>query len=375
MPLRTLRFFIKLLFTIAIVAGLAYFFRNQLIPLFFQPTATTVQAGKNSISTHAEVVANDLTAPWEMAFLPNGDMLITERRGTLVRIGKIKTRIKIPEVDASGEGGLLGMALDPEFETTSYLYLYKTTRRNGTLQNEIVRYTYNAEGELRNKTIIFNNIPAARFHNGGRLLFGPDGYLYVTTGDAQQRSSAQNTQSLAGKILRITKDGKPAPNNPFSSAIYSYGHRNPQGLAWDEQGRLWATEHGERGNDEVNLILSGHNYGWPVIQGQETAQGMMAPALTSGKNETWAPSGITYLNSSLYFGGLRGQTLYEAKLDENQSGFRQLLGHFRKQYGRIRNVIVGPDHFLYIMTSNKDGRGQPAANDDRIIRINPKSLK
>jgi len=352
-----------------------YLFNQRLIALFFQPTETTIQTGSNNaLKNHNLIIAKHLSSPWEMAFLPDSSLLVTEREGRLQKFGAAEKTIAVPDVYVIGEGGLLGMALDPDFNNTRYIYLYQTTKKNGSLQNRIVRYTYNDQGRLDDKIIIFDGIPAARFHNGGRIAFGPDGYLYVTTGDAQSPSLAQDTNSLGGKILRITKHGEPAPGNPFNTAIYSYGHRNPQGLAWDNQGRLWSTEHGASGNDELNLIRPGGNYGWPVIEGNESKQGMVAPVIHSGKNETWAPTGIAYLDGRLFFGGLRGQTLYEATIDPEKAQVNQLRGHFRKQYGRIRNIIAAPDGFLYIMSSNRDGRGNPIADDDRIIRIDPAAL-
>ena len=194
--------------------------------------------------------------------------------------------------------------------------------------------------------------------------------MYITTGDAQNPSLSQNKNSLAGKLLRVTDEGKPAPNNPFNNLVYSYGHRNPQGITWDEDRRLWEVEHGQSATDEINLIEIGKNYGWPGIRGDQKKQGMENPILHSG-SDTWAPSGAGYLDGSIFFAGLRGQTLYEGTI--NGKGVT-LTGHLKGELGRIRDVVVGPDNMLYITTSNRDGRGIPDAEDDKIIRVNPNKL-
>jgi glucose/arabinose dehydrogenase len=320
----------------------------------------------------AEIVAGNLQIPWEIAFLPDGDLLVTERPGMLKRIGKERRVYAIEGVRHIGEGGLLGIALHPRFLENRWIYLYFTTAVGNGLKNRVERYRLE-DDRLSEKKIIIDNIPGAAYHDGGRIAFGPDNFLYITTGDAGNRELAQNTDSLAGKILRLADDGSIPPNNQFGNAVYSYGHRNSQGLAWDDKGRLWATEHGRSGIlsglDELNLIERGKNYGWPVIQRDEKREGMESPVIQSGPDETWAPAGIAFLNNSLFFGGLRGESLYEAKIiGEKQVSIRS---HFRSEFGRIRAVVLGPDGFLYIATSNTDGRGEPKANDDKIIRLNP----
>lgn len=322
------------------------------------------------------VVASGLEIPWGLAFLPDGSLLFTERPGPLRKIdSKI---INIPQVKPLGEGGLLGIALHPDFQNNKYVYLYYTYSSVGdNTLNRVARFKF-GDGRLTDEQIIVDAIPGGVNHNGGRIKFGADNFLYITTGDAQNPSLAQDKNSLAGKILRVTDEGKPAPGNPFGFAqgepfgnlVYSYGHRNPQGLAWDDQGRLWATEHGrsgiQSGLDELNLIEKGANYGWPVIQGDEKREGMVSPVIQSGFNVTWAPAGAVFFKGSIFFGGLRGESLFEYKIAD-----KTLKKHFEGEFGRIRDVVLGPDGFLYLTTSNRDGRGTPKEGDDKIIRVNP----
>lgn len=280
------------------------------------PTQTAAKAVLNG--PLVEVVANNLITPWEIAFLPDGRLLVTERPGTLALIGTQTERITVPGVSERGEGGLLGLALDPDFVSTHRIFLYLTTTDGGRIANRVESYTLQ-EGALSDRAVVLDDIPGADYHDGGRIEFGPDGTLYITTGDAQDQPSAQDHTNLQGKILRINKDGSIPEGNPFSSAVWSFGHRNPQGLAWDSEGRLWSTEHGPSGDgsgyDELNLISPGANYGWPVIQGDQTQPGMQPPVIQSGGNETWAPGDVEYLNGKLYFTGLRGSSLYVVSLD------------------------------------------------------------
>ncbi len=317
-------------------------------------------------TTEPQLIAQNLRVPWEIIRLPDGELIVTERPGNLTFV-RSNTRVPVEGVAALGEGGLLGLALDPDFGTNRFIYLYLTTRQNGKLINQVRRYTL-SDYAITVPLVILNNIPASSNHNGGRIAFGPDGYLYVATGDASEETLAQDTNSLAGKILRITKEGKPAPDNPFGNEVYSYGHRNVQGLTWDGQGLLWATEHGrsgvQSGLDELNRIEKGGNYGWPIIEGDEKREGMLAPVIHSGTTKTWAPAGLVFSEGKLYFTGLRGQTLYRfdpliRKLDELHKG----------EYGRLRALSLGADNSLYISTSNQDGRGEVRQGDDKIIFI------
>lgn len=354
-----------------ILAGLAVFTYAALAGRDTPATSQTTQP-----SADAETIATGLVVPWQTVVLPDGDILVTERPGTLKRIGADERSYAVEGVQHVGEGGLLGLALHPKFSDNNWLYVYLTTTTGGQLSNRVERYTYSASS-LSDRQVVIDNIPGAANHDGGALAFGPDGYLYITTGDAGDEGSAQDRAALTGKILRLTDSGAMPADNPFQNAVYSYGHRNPQGLAWDANGQLWATEHGrsgaQSGYDELNLIQKGANYGWPVIEGDETRQGMQTPVLHSGADDTWAPSGLAYWSGSLYFGGLRGQALYEAKLDADNSA--TLTKHFSETYGRLRGVTVIKDNGLLITTSNRDGRGNPSDSDDRIIRVKASALQ
>ncbi|OGM58825.1 hypothetical protein A3A75_06180 [Candidatus Woesebacteria bacterium RIFCSPLOWO2_01_FULL_39_10] len=355
------------------------------------------------------VFAEGLDTPWAIAFLPsfaeaskgesNGGMLVTERSGRVRFVsneGQVKDEpvADIAEVKELSEGGLHGITLHPNFQSNNYVYVYYTYGESGgNTLNRVSRFTYNGS-QMTDQKVIVDAIPGASNHDGGRIKFGPDKFLYITTGDAQNPSNAQNKDSLAGKILRVTDNGDPAPGNPFDSAqgkpsgdprVYSYGHRNPQGITWDQDGTLWETEHGpsgfETGNDEFNKIEAGNNYGWSEIRGTQTRSGMVTPIIESGRTDTWAPAGLAYLparagepaqagvNGKFYFAGLRGQALYEVA-----GNLPNLKEHFKGEYGRLREVILGPDGILYVTTSNRDGRGVPKQGDDKILRINPNKL-
>lgn len=363
---------------LAVASILVIFFGSDLRSILFQPTPTHLPEASQTETAPTdpvEVTAESLQIPWAIDFLPSGDMLVTERPGRLQRIGENGQTYEIEGVEHTGEGGLLGLTLHPEFSDNQWLYMYLTSETDNGLVNRIERYTYD-DNKLSNQTTIIDNIPGASYHDGGRIAFGPDGYLYITTGDAGDGANAQNRESLAGKILRLNDDGSVPEENPFDSEVYSYGHRNPQGIAWDDKGRLWATEHGRSGVrsgfDELNLIEPGVNYGWPTIQGDESAEGMRSPVVHSGPNETWAPAGLAYFEGDLYFGGLRGETLYRADISDVDNV--SVSTNFREKYGRLRDVVVGPDNFLYVSTSNRDGRGNPVAEDDRILTIDPDAL-
>ncbi len=354
---------------IIILAGLFWWnFRAQRVTGL--PPAVPTAGAPMAVS-----VAAGLEIPWGLDFLPGGDIIFTERPGR-VRIIDARDGLNpepllvLTEVTHRGEGGLLGIAAHPDFGQNRLVYLYYTYREDGALRNRVVRFRMEGQALTAPETII-SGIPGAGNHDGGRIKFGPQGRLYVTTGDARTPDSAQDPDSLAGKILRLNDDGTVPADNPFpGSPVYSLGHRNPQGLAWDSQGRLWATEHGSAATDELNLIQPGGNYGWPVIRGEETAPGMETPVLHSGR-QTWAPSGAVFAGGSLYFAGLRSQSLFQAVITDGEVSLRR---HLEKNFGRLRAVVAGPDGFLYLLTSNRDGRGIPRGDDDQIIRINPEKL-
>lgn len=369
--------FKQLLIVAAIVLGLVQAYRYRAL-LFY--TATEL-VPENSVAVPGaltgdtgitfSVLTEGLEIPWEAVYLPGGDMLVTERPGRLVRIGEDGSTHEVEGVAHVGEGGLLGMALHPDFASNGYLYLYMTTKDGGGLTNRIVRYRYR-DGTLSERTTIIQNIPGAQFHDGGRIAFGPDGKLYVTTGDAGDAFLAQDRNSLAGKILRLNDDGSVPRDNPFENPVWSFGHRNPQGLAWDARGRLWSTEHGPSGIgsgfDEINLIERGGNYGWPLVKGDETEEGMIPPVMQSGPDETWAPGSALFVGPDLLFTGLRGKALYQFLYDE-PSGEMELIAHHKSEFGRLRTIRPGRDGNLLLLTSNRDGRGSVSAGDDRIIAV------
>lgn len=343
-------------------------FRREASPL------SQAAPADNGEDAEIAVVAQDLEVPWAIDWLPNGAMLVTERPGRIQYFfeGR-KQEITVPGVVRQvGEGGLLGLAVHPDFITKPWVYLYRTTGGGGGTVNTVERFRLTEDLELVEQVVLLGGIPGAAYHDGGALAFGPDGYLYITTGDAGQEALAQNRDSLAGKILRITEDGEIPEDNPFGTAVWSWGHRNPQGLAWDDSGELWATEHGrsgvQSGLDELNIIEAGNNYGWPTIEGDERQEGLVGPVRHSGANDTWAPAGAAWWEGSLFFAGLRGQSLYEAQVNGNDVA---LQAHLRGQLGRMRAVAVGPDGALYVSTSNQDGRGEVQTGDDKILRIPP----
>ena len=333
----------------------------------------SAEAGPVEVET--TVVAAGLEAPWDLVFTPDGEALVSERDSSrLLSIdssGNVEELQRLPE-NGTGEGGLLGIALSPNYESDGYIYAYYTTDTD----NRVTRFRLGEDPEP-----ILTGIPVLTYHNGGRIAFGPDGNLYVGTGDAGDTSNSQDLNSLGGKILRVTPDGDVPADNPFSnSPIYSYGHRNVQGLAWDEGGQLYATEFGQNRYDEVNRIQPGGNYGWPAVEGEG---GFFASGEYIDPIATWAtseasPSGAAFLKNgaipqwegSFFMAALRGQRLYRLALDPSGTVTEQeeLLSG---QAGRLRHVVQAPDGSLWVLTSNRDGRGTPIATDDRILRLAP----
>ncbi len=324
------------------------------------------------VEVETSVVAAGLEAPWGLAFLPDGGALITERdSGRLLRLdasGNIEEVQRLPE-GGTGEGGLLGITLSLNYESDELVYAYYTTAQD----NRVVRFRLGEEPEP-----VLTGIPVASFHNGGRIAFGPDGLLYVGTGDAGERGIAQDPNSLGGKILRITAAGDVPPDNPFpNNPVYSYGHRNVQGLAWDENGQLYASEFGQNTYDEANRIEPGGNYGWPGVEGVGNDPRYINPISTFGTSEA-SPSGIEILKNGalpqwegdLFMAGLRGQRLWRLGLDESGNVIEQ-EALLQREAGRLRHVVQAPDGSLWVLTNNRDGRGTPIQSDDRILRFGP----
>lgn len=341
-------------------------------------------AQKITLPKEPEVVAQDLEVPWGMDFLPDGRLVFNERPGR-ISVADLKTKeVKLlltRDISAKAEGGLLGLAVDPEFEKNHYIFIYETMGSG----NRIVRLIFENETLTENK-ILLDSIPKKFFHDGGILRFGPDGFLYVGTGDARDPNSAQDLTSNAGKILRMDRDGNIPADNPFKNYIWSYGHRNVQGLCWTSDGTMFATEHGPSGelngwccHDEVNVIVKGNNYGWPKVIGDDIATGTILPFAHSGE-DTWAPGGIIYVDDfneqnkevgSIIFACLRGERLVQFDINKNQT-ITSPINKDEKQlfpqiYGRLRNIILAPDGSIVFSTSNEDGRGNAEKNDDRIM--------
>lgn len=321
-----------------------------------------------------DTIASGLAVPWGMDFFANGDAIVTERdTQRVLRIssrGRERDRVTVlgvfDDADTEGEGGLLGVALSPDFEQDQAVYFYLTTDTD----NRIVR-SFLRGGGLTVPEVILDGIPDASIHDGGRLEFGPDGFLYASTGDASQPELAQDRSSLGGKILRITTEGEPAPGNPFDSPVWSEGHRNVQGLAFDRRGNLWASEFGQDAFDELNRITAGGNYGWPQVEGEG---GPDSPRRFTDPQQTWStdeasPSGLAFADGDLWMAALRGERLWQVELRGDRAVGR--TPHFVGDYGRMRTIALAPDGTLWVTTSNRDGRGDPGEEDDRILQVRP----
>ena len=328
-----------------------------------------------------EVIATGLEAPWALAFAPDGRIFLTERPGHLrvIQGGRLRREpAAILPATSQGESGLMGLALDPDFSRNRFLYVCYTYSAPGGLRNRVARLV-ERDGGIRQDRILLDNIPGAWIHDGGRVKFGPDGKLYVTAGDAADPPIAQDLRSLGGKILRLNPDGSIPPDNPFpGSPVWSLGHRNPQGLAWHHAtGQLFATEHGTSVHDEVNIIHPGKNYGWPTVIGPARDPRFVDPILTFTPNI--APSGAVFAGprypdwqGNLFFATLRGRHLHRVILASPD--FIRVLSHerlFDGVFGRLRDIVEAPDGSLYLLTNNRDGRGNPTPDDDRVLRIVP----
>lgn len=324
------------------------------------------QAGSRAIRAPAvHTIATGLNVPWGVAFLPGGDALVAERGGRIRRVAagtnRVSTVGRVPGVVEQGEGGLLGLAVSPSYERDRWVYAYLTTARD----NRIVRFRLSA---LRTLRTVVSGLEAGAIHDGGRIAFGPDGKLYAGVGDVGDSALAQDRGAQNGKILRMNPDGSVPDDNPFrGSRVWTLGHRNVQGLTWDDGRRMWATEFGQNTWDEVNRIRKGRNYGWPVVEGRGTDGGrFVSPSVVWPTSEA-SPSGVTYLNGALWVGALRGERLWRVPLSGGRTGTPQAL--YVGDYGRIRTTVAAPDGSLWITTSNRDGRGEVRSGDDRILRV------
>ncbi|MEU6079728.1 PQQ-dependent sugar dehydrogenase [Streptomyces sp. NPDC047108] len=336
------------------------------------PPGASAPPAKGSVKVE-RTVATGLKSPWGLAALPDGDLLVSSRDdGTIFQVsaesGKKTELGSVPGVSAAGEGGLLGLAIAPTFGEDHFIYAYLTTESD----NRIVRMVHDEEKPAGSKLgapdTVLKGIPKGVIHNGGRIAFGPDRMLYAGTGESGDEGLAQDKKSLGGKILRMTPDGEPVHGNPDAdSVIYSYGHRNVQGLAWDADKRLWAAEFGQNTWDELNLIQPGKNYGWPEVEGKDSKPGYVDP-VEQWTTDQASPSGIAYVKGSIWMAGLRGERLWRIPL----AGTKPVAdpqSFLDGRYGRLRTVLADGSDGLWLVTSETDGRGSPAAGDDRILQL------
>lgn len=325
-------------------------------------TGTAPPGTTGSVSGAVEIISTGLAAPWSIAFLDDTPLVSERDSGRVLELdgeGNGREIATIAGVVARGEGGLLGIAVHD-----GYLYAYFTASG----ENRVERFELIGEPgalSLGEAETILDGLPAAGVHNGGRIAFGPDGMLYVTAGDANDRASAQSLDALSGKILRLTPSGDVPDDNPFAgSPVYSYGHRNPQGIAWDAEGTLYASEFGQNTWDELNIIEPGGNYGWPQVEGIAGQEGFVDPVQQWRPSDA-SPSGIAIAADTLYIANLRGQRLRAVPLADPGTATELLVG----EYGRLRDAVAAPDGSIWVLTNNTDGRGRPAADDDRILRL------
>lgn len=311
-------------------------------------------------------LATDLAAPWGLDFLPDGTALVGERDTTRIFAVSDGSRRLVGRISAAapeGESGLLGIAVSPDFTEDSWVYAYFTSPTD----NRVVRMRYDGR-RLGPPQVLLKGIPRGFIHDGGRLEFGPDGMLYVSTGETGEEQLAQDRSSLGGKILRITPEGEPAPGNPVDgSPVWTMGHRNVQGLAFDDAERLWASEFGANTWDELNRIEKGRNYGWPLVEGRGDLDQYRNPFAQWRTSEA-SPSGLAFADGALWMASLRGERLWRVPVHADGS-IGQPQDFFVGSYGRLRTVVVAPDGHLWLTTSNRDSRGDPAPPDDRVLDV------
>lgn len=354
---------------------------NTIFPTYKEKKLKTTSFKSRQFPYKIEVIAENLNVPWAIDISNEGDIYFTERTGSIrvIKDGKLNPQPLItfsyPFV-SQGEGGLMGIALDPNYSQNHYLYVMHSYFKDNAIYNRVVRLIENNDKAYIDRVII-DNIPGGQIHNGGRIKIGPDQKLYITTGDAGNPSLSQSLSSIAGKILRIELNGSIPNDNPIvNSPIYSLGHRNPQGLAWNSQNVLYSSEHGQSAHDEINIITPGSNYGWPLVQGDdESTEILVQKPLIHSNEDTWAPSGIAFVNQGLWknkllVATLRGQELLAISLNQNGYVVENIEYWLKGEYGRLREVIQGKNGSIYITTSNRDGRGNPSISDDKILRLN-----
>lgn len=331
-----------------------------------EPSPTSASPVRGTVTGLGEptALAQRLEVPWGLAFLPDGSALVAQRRsGDVVLVppeGGSRPIGRVPGVADQGEGGLLGLAITDDASTVlAYL-----TSVEGDNRVVAMPFTGSRLGQPR---LVLGGIPSAGTHNGGRIVIGPDGNLWIGTGDAGDRQRAQDLGTRAGKILRIRLDGSVPDDNPFpGSPVWSYGHRNVQGLAFDSRGRLWATEFGQNTFDELNLVTKGDNFGWPVVEGRGGDPDYVDPVVT-WRTEDASPSGLAIVDDVAYVGALRGRAVWQVPLDGAGAG--EPVAALQDRLGRVRTVQLAPDGSLWLTTSNRDGRGDPVDEDDRVVRV------